>query len=67
MENIGQVPVNLENKGVVYKVDILLDDKPDSLMLGMEGTVDIITGKRSVLDYFLEPFIDGLKNSMKEK
>lgn len=67
VENINQVPANIENKGIVYKVDILLNDKPDSLMLGMEGTVDIVTGKRSVLDYFLEPFIDGLKNSLKEK
>lgn len=37
------------------------------LHMGADGTCDIIAGSRTVLDYFLEPFIKGLEDSLHEK
>ncbi len=64
---IGDVPVNMENKGIYYVVNIKLNDNPDNLKLGLSGSIDIIVGQRTVMDYFIEPFRKGLKNSIKEK
>ena len=64
---INDVPVNIEGKGNVYIVDIYFDSYPDNIKSGMEGNVDIIIGTRTVMDYFLEPFITGLKGSLKER
>ena len=64
---IGDVPVNMENKGIYYVVNIKLNDNPDNLKLGLSGSIDIIVGQRTVMDYFIEPFRKGLKNSVKEK
>ena len=66
VKTIGSVTVNLDGIGSAYKVEILLDKLPDEIKIGMEGNCDIIIGKRSVLDYFLEPFIEGLEGSLKE-
>ena len=67
ISDIGDVPLKTEDRGTVYKVEIMLNEDASNLKLGMEGTVDIITGKRNVMDYFLEPLIDGVKGSMREK
>lgn len=64
---IEDVPVNMENKGIYYVVNIKLNDNPDNLKLGLSGSIDIIVGQRTVMDYFIEPFRKGLKNSIKEK
>ena len=32
-----------------------------------KGSCDISLGKRTILNYCLEPFIDGLKDSMHER
>lgn len=45
----------------------MLDKLPDGIKIGMEGNCDIIIGKRTVLDYFLEPFIEGFEGSLKEE
>lgn len=66
VKSIGSVTVNLDGIGTAYKVEIVLDELPDEIKVGMEGKCDIIIGKRSVLDYFLEPFIEGLEGSLKE-
>ena len=44
---------------------IMMED--DDIKIGMEGNCDIIIGKRTVLEYFLEPFIEGLEGSLKEE
>ena len=67
VKSIGDLTVNLDGIGAAYKVEIVLDKLPDDIKIGMEGNCDIIIGKRTVLDYFLEPFIEGLEGSLKEE
>ncbi len=38
-----------------------------SLITGMQGGLELRTGKRTVLDYLLEPIKKGMGNSLKEK
>ena len=67
---ISDVSVSVEGQGNVYQVEIRLDETEDmteiSCRIGLEGTCDIIVGERSVLDYFLEPFKKGFRESLKE-
>lgn len=37
------------------------------LMSGMTGNVEVKVGKRSVMDYFLEPILGSVDRSLKEK
>ena len=64
---ISDVAIMVQNVGNCYLTDIEME-KTDGLIehVGTAGTCDIIVGCRSVLDYFMEPFRKGLKNSMKE-
>lgn len=59
-----------EKLGNVYVVDIAIDKdelNPDiDLKSGLSGSVEIITGKRTVMQYFLEPITKGLDQSLKE-
>lgn len=64
---IGDIPLSIEGKGVVYDIDIEMNSIPDNLKIGMEGSIDIIVGNRTVMDYFLEPFRKGLEDSLKER
>lgn len=64
---IGDIALNIDGIGAVYAVGIRMDKLPEDLRAGMEGTCDIIIGTRTVLDYFMEPFLDGLHDSLKEK
>ena len=60
--------MNIEGLGSVYRVDISLPELPkDNLKIGQEGNCDVIIGQRTVLSYFIEPFIKGLNESMHEK
>lgn len=65
--DIGDIALNIDGIGAVYAVGIRMDSLPEDLRAGMEGTCDIIIGTRTVLDYFMEPFVDGLQDSLKEK
>lgn len=49
---ISDISMKLENTGTVYEVRITMDEIPDTAKLGMEGACNIITGKRSVMNYF---------------
>lgn len=55
----------------MYKIEVEIDsegfNEEIKLMAGMSGAVEIDVGKRSVLDYFLEPILQGMKNSLKEQ
>lgn len=58
-----------ENMGSVYlvKTDIQNNNQDIQITAGLTGAVEIKTGTRSVMEYFLEPVIDSFGNSMKEK
>ena len=64
--SIGDIPLNISERGTAYVVKITPEKIPKDLKPGMEGSVDIIVGTRSVLDYFLEPFKNGMKDSLEE-
>lgn len=64
----GNLALKMEGMGTVYKLKIVLEDIPqDMLKIGIDGNCDIIGGQRRVIEYFLEPFIKGLNNSLHEK
>ena len=44
----------------------LMEDAPGDIRAGMEGSVEIIVGNRTVMECFLEPFEKGLSNSLTE-
>ena len=68
IQRIGDAAVSVEGMGNAYRVDIGLSDiSEEYLKTGQEGICDILIGKRSVLNYFLEPFIMGMKESLHEK
>lgn len=58
-----------ENMGSVYVVKAVLQNNNPNIQVlaGLTGTVEIKTGTRSVLSYFLEPITAGLQDSLKEK
>lgn len=58
-----------EQLGSVYIVKLELDDGNENIRVisGLSGAVEIRTGKRTVMDYFLEPIIKGFGDSLKEK
>lgn len=68
---ISPIASNVEGMGNVYQVNIAID--PDhlntsiDLLNGLSGTAEIYIGKRSVMEYFLEPVTEGLGNSLREK
>lgn len=68
---ISKSSYQIEGMGNVYKIEVEIDregfNEEIKLMSGMSGTVEIDVGKRSVLDYFLEPILQGMKNSLKEQ
>ena len=44
------------------------NDNPDiQIIPGLTGKVEIKTGTRSIMEYFLEPLIEGFGNSLKER
>ena len=54
----------------VYRVDIQLEDSELSgkkLSQGMECSVEIKTGKRRIIEFFMEPLTDALKQSIRER
>lgn len=64
---ISDVAVTTQNGGTCYEVDIELEETEGLIEhVGTAGVCDILVGTRSVLDYFMEPFRKGLKDSMKE-
>lgn len=67
---IGETAISLEGVGNVYAVKIEVEQKKLNpaikLKSGLSGTVEFHIGKRTVLDYFLEPITEGLDNSLKE-
>ena len=70
--NISPSSMFKENMGQVYKVKVAIDaEQPkfkeslDALTPGMEVTAEIQTGKRRMIDFFLEPIVKYLDESLK--
>lgn len=61
----------IEGMGSVYEVTAQIDNDNDDINIniisGMSGSIEIKTGTRTVLSYFLEPILDGFENNLKEK
>ena len=68
---INPIATSKEGMGNLYEVIIQIDEnklhKDIQLKSGLTGSIEVKIGKRSVLDYFLEPIVGELNNSMKEK
>ncbi|HIU17045.1 MAG TPA: HlyD family type I secretion periplasmic adaptor subunit [Candidatus Avidesulfovibrio excrementigallinarum] len=56
-----QVKVRTPQSAIVYRGEEL------PIMPGMMATVDIMTGKKSVLDYLLKPILKAQQNALREK
>ena len=63
-----------ENLGLVYMAKVLIDkssmwinDKEVNLSPGMTTTVEIKTGKRRVIEYFLSPLLRYKQESIRER
>lgn len=65
---ISDIAVQNELYGNVYLVDVVLDNSGNlPFSIGMMGSAELVIGKRSVLEYFLEPVKEALNDSFKEK
>lgn len=66
---ISPVPLVDEQLGSVYEIRATIQDTNAGIQLiaGLEGSMEIHIGSRSVLSYFLEPITKGLDSSFKEK
>lgn len=58
-----------ENMGSVYLVKIELTEWNESINIisGLSGSIEIKTGERSIMQYFLDPITKGFRESLKEK
>lgn len=58
-----------EELGSVYlvKLDIENPNEEIHIISGLSGTAEIKIGKRTIMDYFMEPIIKGFGDSLKEK
>ena len=51
-----------------FVTSVVLDNLGNlPLSIGMMGSAELVIGKRSVLEYFLEPVKEALNDSFKEK
>lgn len=66
VSKIDNVTTNVDGLGAVYPLEISIDEDLD-LKVGNMGTIDVIVGKRSVMDYFIDPFKRGLRESLHER
>ena len=58
-----------EQMGSVYLVKIELGEHNQDIKIisGLSGTIEIKTGMRTVMEYFMEPIVQGFGESMREK
>lgn len=67
ISKISEITLSIDGLGAVYPIEVTMSSVPEmGYRVGIEGTCDIIVNERSVLEYFLEPFIESLSESMKE-
>lgn len=58
-----------EQMGSVYlvKIEIVEENEQIDLMSGLSGIVEIKIGERTILEYFMEPIMNGFDESLHEK
>ncbi len=66
---ISPTAVTNDQMGSVYIVRLEVSNIPKDMMAisGLQGTVEMKTGQRSILQYFLDPITKGLGESLKER
>ena len=64
--SIGDIPLNIAERGASYVVKITPEKIPKDLKPGMEGSVDIIIGSRSVMQYFGDVFLSEFQGALSE-
>jgi len=74
VESLSQDAVTIENLGLVYtarvyllKNYIMVDNREVALTPGMAVSVEIKTGKRRLIEYFLSPLLRYQQESIKER
>ncbi len=74
VENISADTILDEEGESFYLVRVRTDknylgteDAPLSIIPGMQSTVDIITGKKTLLDYLLKPILKAKQNALRER
>lgn len=74
LEQIGADTITDEEKNTFYVIKLRTershlgtDDKPLLIIPGMVASVDIITGKKSVLSYLLKPIIRARAEALRER
>lgn len=72
--HVSHDAINDEKKGLIYSTRVKLDhstmqveDKIVNLSAGMAVTVEIKTGKRRVIEYFLSPLMQYKRESLRER
>lgn len=68
IEYISPSAIVSEDLGVVYKVKIKFDkeeNKNINILPGMTTTLEIKSGKKKIIEYFLEPFEKTIDNALK--
>ncbi len=69
IKSISPDTYTIENIGNVYQVIVELDNKNENIDIisGLSGIVEIKTGERSILSYFIEPLLNGIDDALKEQ
>lgn len=74
MDTISQDAVSLENIGLAYLAKVALqrdyitaEQRRVTLSPGMAVTIEIKTGKRRLIEYFLSPLLRYRQESVREK
>lgn len=59
----------VDNIGNVYRVISEIENYNENIKIipGLSGSLEIKTGQRSIMSYFLEPILNGFNGSLKEK
>ena len=72
--SVSHDAINDEKRGLIYstrvkmsKFNILVEDTWVNLSPGMAVSVEIKTGKRRVIEYFLSPLIQHTSESLRER
>jgi adhesin transport system membrane fusion protein len=74
VEHISADTITDEKEESYYQIKVRTEDsyfdknnKPLPIIPGMTASVDVITGKKTVLDYLLKPIIRAKQNALREK
>ena len=71
ISSLGSTAIKVEGHGMVYEIviDPIMKKLPKGVQLksGLSGSFEIKQGSRTVLEYFLDPIVGGLDDSLKEK